>query len=388
MKTAALLLAAVLARALPPQQWCDPGKRPCPPCNFPPPLSSSSSSSSPPLGEPAAAGGHVKYLSFYGFDPDEQAGWASLGISRNISLVKRGAARGFDHLLDIELVLFSPNNGNGRRLLPGYMQRWQRLWETIRPQLHSLRLIGVFLGDELVANGMPSAHLAAAADAVRHSWRNATIYANEGWTSIVRKQGGANWTDGKLPANLSWISYDWYEYSSQGWLRPECEYKFWLYPMMHPTQRAVLVPQAFGSSTGPRRNSADPGSARHKNWSRAQYDDWTAAVANAYWEWAARDKRVVGINPYWCAPARTTTSAALTSCGHTYADSVLHDCTGPGGDQVSEMSRTSSSRSTATTCPSKHCRRVGRRGWRLGSEFSVAAVSHQGGCSGSGRSSM
>ena len=156
------LLLAVSAPAIP---ACDPGLRPCPPCDFaPPPSSNAQQLQTAARASSGSSGGdgapHLRYLSFYGYDPREQVGWASLGITRNLSLVELGATLGFDHLLDVSPIFFALDSAQGGwRLRPDYRQRWQRQWASLRERWRQLRLIGVFLGDELVANGMPVAQV-------------------------------------------------------------------------------------------------------------------------------------------------------------------------------------------------------------------------------------
>ena len=56
--------------------------------------------------------------------------------------------------------------------------------------------------------------LTTAADCVRASLGpEGIIYANEGWSAIVRRQH-ANWSAGMLPKSLDWISYDWCKYTT------------------------------------------------------------------------------------------------------------------------------------------------------------------------------
>ena len=110
---------------------------------------------------------------------------------------------------------------------------------------------------------------------------------NEEWFPI----NDPTWKDktgqpyGKVPATLDWISYDvrppatfslplalnelnalfsltkrcthdmcgqFYRLNNVSWLQPMCEYPQNLYSKMNDKQRAVLLPGAWGSTSGPR----------------------------------------------------------------------------------------------------------------------------------------
>mgnify|MGYP004207566521 CR=1 FL=1 len=116
------------------------------------------------------------------------------------------------------------------------------------------KLLGYYVGDELLAQGVSVSSLAAVFDVLKETWPNATTYYNEEWTPINapawRDSEGAPF--GKVPDSLDWISYDFYRLNNVSWLQPMCEYPQNLYTKMNGKQRAVLLPGAWGSTSGPR----------------------------------------------------------------------------------------------------------------------------------------
>ena len=119
-----------------------------------------------------------------------------------------------------------------------------------------------------------------------------------------------------VPHAIDWISLDFYRTNPTAWETPEQEYAAQVYPKMHPHQRALQVPQAFGrkhdacaavcymnaSQRGCCKDNHGPGkpwASGQSNHTREWWDDWSATVATNYYSWAQRDPKIIGINPWY-----------------------------------------------------------------------------------------
>jgi hypothetical protein len=151
----------------------------------------------------------------------------------------------------------------------------------------------------------------------------------------------------RVPDAIDWISLDFYRMDSTAWLTPEAQYTASVYPKMNPNQRAMQVPQAFGRTNDVcgatcYSNVSEKGCCTHNhvwpgggagqtNHTFMWWDSWSASVANAYFEWAQRDPRIIGINPWYYGSDRAdimcggnnisvshlpTALAAWTEIGH------------------------------------------------------------------------
>ena len=204
--------------------------------------------------------------------------------------------------------------------------------------------MGINIGDELLGCGAQVSALEEIFRLCKAVWPAGIVYYNEEWAPVNDpawhdKSGEPFWHT--LPAELDWISFDWYSFHNISWLQPMCEYPQNLYPKMNANQRAVLLPGAFGSTSGPRGgqswtvqtysqwvNSSDPDPFSCANiglakdnatyvdpreglvfevdqlltqiggrpcWKLEDYDSWNALQAQKYYEWAVADPRVIGI---------------------------------------------------------------------------------------------
>ena len=133
------------------------------------------------------------------------------------------------------------------------------VWNSSVAQLvKENKLLGVYVGDELLGGGITVSNLTAIFDMVKAVWPTSIVYYNEEWTPL----NDVNWTDsagqpyGKVPDSLDWLSYDFYRLNNVSWLQPMCEYHQNLYPRMNTgknkNQKAVLLPGGWGSTSGPR----------------------------------------------------------------------------------------------------------------------------------------
>jgi len=159
--------------------------------------------------------GSLKYMMFYDFDPPTQANFSNMGFSRLPWQITQGAAYGFESLFIVDQWFFY-QPGSHLRLLPNYLQSWQNLWTTtIQPLIVSTNssLKGVFIGDELLFQGLSVDELTAAAVAVRASWPSAIIYWNEEWETITTDFNRFDEPVGldSIPDVYDWVSLDYYK---------------------------------------------------------------------------------------------------------------------------------------------------------------------------------
>ena len=185
-----------------------------------------------------------------------------------------------------------------------------------------------FLGDELLENGVPMANLTAVARRIKQRWAPAPtkVYLNMCMPSYVdaadrpsspsstctgaarcaggRGVPGGCCLDGMLPEEIDYISFDFYSgalVDQQG--KPAVTtnksspfycptvageaacvssmLRTYIYPKLHPHQKAFVVPGLFGSKPG------DPAE-----------DAGLVAKFENYWSMASADERVVGLNPW------------------------------------------------------------------------------------------
>ena len=180
-------------------------------------------------------------------------------------------------------------------------------------------VFGVFLGDELLAEGINVTELSIAAETVKHDWPEAIVYWNEAWDPVVNNDTYPQQASAlhAVPDAIDWISLDFYRQDATAWSTPEEAYTTSVYPKMKPHQRALQVPQAFGRTndvcgahcytnhseqgccTKNHRYLPGHGGSGQANHTFAWWDNFTAMVATRYYEWAVRDPMIVGINPWY-----------------------------------------------------------------------------------------
>ena len=126
----------------------------------------------------------LRYLSFWDenrYEPNDFAGWANLGFTRNASSISRGSALGISHLYKVHGVFFSrgdpehPTRG-ALRLRPDYASRWaEERATTVDALWDAEAIMGFYLGDELVWNGLSVDDVDAAARSIRAAFPSAII---------------------------------------------------------------------------------------------------------------------------------------------------------------------------------------------------------------------
>ena len=213
----------------------------------------------------------------------------------------------------------------------GLADGWEATLDNALTHIHSLSWCGAvphdacrdatkafFLGDELLGEGTPTANVSAVAARVKASFPDALVYTNAQTDAFRPGTGGAPCAGsarchgiggasccytGGLPASIDAVSVDIYTGPLVGqsgeprnlssicphsaWqtfeAEADCVFEFYrttVYPLMAPRQKVFVVPGTFGAM-------AD-----------RDTDEVLVRKFDRYWELAAADARVVGINPW------------------------------------------------------------------------------------------
>lgn len=219
----------------------------------------------------------------------------------------------------------------GLRLLDNFTAVWKSWLPTVK-RLHAANALhGMFLGDELLLQGLPLSNLSALVNLIRSDFprdadRKFVIYENDGYSPIKGGIDGdnrpINWENRsagpwRVPPGMDWISMDLYRLNAS-YIRTFREvYETDLYPRLSPHQRVVVVPAAFGAMDNPDGSPTDP----MVNWSLSQYDTAMEAIAWATYNWTTTDPRVEAIAPWhWYDDGRPGTySYGVASLSNTRA---------------------------------------------------------------------
>ena len=258
-----------------------------------------------------------KFMGFYTVnDPLDLCGWANSYYSDNVaSLVKGYTACGFRQQLFFIEYLFIELTPTGQAAL---VKNWEQVLASNTPLWRDLlrngTIIGFFLGDELMWNGLPYQSLTEWSNALRHAFPSAFLWENEATpvyscdpklpppTTCPRMYGPCCSYHQKpvLPTNgippaLNVTSIDMYRWNPKsGPIVPMVQtyYDKYLKPRLHTHQRLFVVPGADASTHNP---SCTP----------SCYDTMCASDAVAFKEWIEQDKTIVGAYPWsWesCGP--------------------------------------------------------------------------------------
>jgi len=234
-----------------------------------------------------------KYLMFYDYDPVDQTGWTNMGFTRVASQVTQGYPLGFKSMFIVDFLFFAQDPSSQHLVLvPNFQANWDAAWSGYLQNLaQNYGLIGVFIGDELLWQGLSVDNLSVAAATVRATWPNATIYWNEQWKTVVEGTNifGERVDMPQIPEWFDWVSMDYYTLSEEAWTRPPKMYRESLYPKMTPNQSALVVPGSYGSNVNPK-------------YSLQQYEDLMFQNAWGYYQWTLTDPRIIGMNPWYFGP--------------------------------------------------------------------------------------
>jgi len=242
--------------------------------------------------------GHYKwkdtslFFGWYGYNPDVMEGWTNLGYSLNLTLLVNNANKGINQLYELNDMYIDTPNG----LI--LSENWTEvITDEIIEMYNNRTIIGFFMGDELMWDGLSYNNLTLTAEYVRFLFPNAFIWENEGANVFkCNKTYGkcinghnriVNITDG-IPPGLSVISVDMYHMN-----HPDSKfvsvvkqfYQTWIYPKLHNHQRAFTVPGSFASNFNPTCNFNC-------------YDRMCAEDAMNYYSWALEDPLITGMVPW------------------------------------------------------------------------------------------
>ena len=192
---------------------------------------------------------------------------------------------------------------------PGWRETIASWGRVVRPLAERGVVVGVFVGDESCSGfSCPYSNISAIVDAVRAavgggSGRPPWIYDNEAGPWNPDSWGLARWP--RIPPNLDLISFDWYVPDAGVQEVTVCRQKYerYLYPLLGPAQRVMLVPYTAGCdpSVCLAAECADPTLCP----SPGQMDcPMELQAANnvrrlrGYMDWALNDSRIAGFHPW------------------------------------------------------------------------------------------
>jgi hypothetical protein len=121
--------------------------------------------------------------------------------------------------------------------------------------LSTAAIFGIYLGDELIWNGLPPRDLESVASLVRQDFPNTVIWVNEARPPF--KNGVTQFSrhlSFTFPASITWLSTDSYHFGPdpQHVANTRRFYNRYIYPKLLPNQSVVVVPGAFSSRHNPR----------------------------------------------------------------------------------------------------------------------------------------
>eukprot|EP01052_Picozoa_sp_SAG31_P021552 SAG31_NODE_1673_length_7560_cov_3.528749_4_plen_438_part_00 len=176
---------------------------------------------------------------------------------------------------------------------------WQLLLDAIvavyQPYIDNKTVVGIFIGDELVATHSWSCN-AMAAIATRLKQRNPRIllYSNEGgcWPCLGTAAGA------QIVHAMDYFSYDRY----RGYKDEAAVSRAWaeenLYPHMRPEQKLLLVPGLY--ATDPVHCIKFSAKSNFSCPLDKQEDELLLKLLD-FWAWAKNDTRVIGFKPWHLA---------------------------------------------------------------------------------------
>lgn len=203
------------------------------------------------------------------------------------------------------------------QLWPDYEARIEALKPELEPLLRNGSLLGFFLGDELLFNGLSFVDLQAYSRAMRVAFPTAILYVNEAWPSLVPTMPGAGQFVGTLgaipdaqllrhvPPELDWWSVDIYP----DWFSPSALpmfYHSFLRPKMSANQSFVLVPPFYGEGSTTKSGSVADCDDADCDRAMARWADFCIT-----WIQGGDDDavRIVGVMPYHWASLGNGTRA-------------------------------------------------------------------------------
>jgi len=252
---------------------------------------------------------NLKWMSFYGFNPDIQHGWSygiccefwmngTQGESNNITQVLNDINNAYNTYQMKSLYGPLPDCsgcGNGifdrshGKLDPNWSDNLQHLLETVQPFINNGTVLGYMLGDELCCAGLPLSNLTTIADTIKSYAGDVIVYTNEcdgtinGWPMV--------------PESINWVSFDLYDVNNgtNAAIETINSYEKYVFPRLNDNQKVILVPGVMGC-----------------NYTQFELNDNSQEIVddlNYLFNWAKNENRVAGFNP-WHFNNRSTNQAA------------------------------------------------------------------------------
>eukprot|EP01084_Bolivina_argentea_P262873 444732_1 len=257
----------------------------------------------------SAANPNLKWMSFYGWDPDNQHGW-SYGTSGSIyninqayqkykmqSLYQLPSVSGnisacTEHASSHPIFYWNRNAAEWyeeANACPDWSSNLKAVTSMIQPYIDNKTVIGYFIGDELVCHGVKFDDLTAIVDQIRGAAGNDIyIYENECFDSFYPNRT-FSWKS--IPDGLNWVSGDYYDMTdgTNEYLTVKQIYTEFVFPMLKKTkygynQQAVFVPGVFACNT-----SQDVMDENSKE---------IVIALNDMYSWAQNEPKLAGFNPW------------------------------------------------------------------------------------------
>lgn len=238
---------------------------------------------------PCASASPLQYMGFYEYAAEDMASWTNVGATSNLTAIALGHSLGATQLYSVERLFFE-FTAAGCQLRSDYESAWTAMVPRLTQLLNDGAIIGFFMGDELVWNGLLVESLATAASLVKKTFPRAIVWENEA-TPVLSE--GVDYHHQKrnfsvVPSAIDFISVDMYHMDgpSDGFVATVKKfYETYIYPKMNSHQRAWLVPGSFESQVNPVCDEAC-------------YDTMCALDATNFVAWAKVDPMITGIVPW------------------------------------------------------------------------------------------
>lgn len=250
---------------------------------------------------------HLKWMSFYDFDPVNQYGW-SYGICNNLNAINNAyltynmssmfqLKHAHGNITDCEALTINGEypifySKPKTSLCPQWLSNLQSITSILKPFIINNTVNGYFIGDELYCEGnqLSFSNLSLVITELRELIGNdVIIYTNECaqtfWSNNTKK-----WKS--IPDGLNWISFDYYNMinGTDEYIAVREQYENNVFPLLVNetkygySQKVILVPGTFSCN-----------SSNEEIESNSQ--QIVIALDNMF-EWSKNETRIVGYNPW------------------------------------------------------------------------------------------
>ncbi|MFI4910201.1 MAG: hypothetical protein ACIAQZ_00895 [Sedimentisphaeraceae bacterium JB056] len=236
----------------------------------------------------AAATSNLQWVGFFNSEPWSEGDASNFSMVSDLSLLNETASRGKAGIVEVGKVfceeVWAGDVWDGWTLRSDWQRCWDAFADLAAPLVASGHIEGFIILDEPVWNGVEVSEIATIATAIKADFPTTKVLVVEARPVFV---DGVNSFDepvdyDPIPADVDWIGFDCY---SETIATVQSDYQTYLYPKMSAGQKAVIVPQAFGSEGNPGATLDD-------------YDQQNVIDAEAYYQWAKTDSNVIGFVPW------------------------------------------------------------------------------------------